>query len=102
MPTELLQDMGKLIEPASVLETQPTLHPTPRNKGLNTNSQLAARFYTVAFTAGCKEEIPGETKFLGKWSRGKMVSHGITAVVSGERSGSCFAANFLGSGLNFL
>lgn len=47
----------KLIEPASILETQPTLHPAPRNQGLNTNSQLTALFYTVAFTANRMEEI---------------------------------------------
>lgn len=58
--------LEKLIEPASILEIQPTLRPTPRNRGLNTNSQLAALFYTVAFTADRKEEIPGEVKFLGK------------------------------------
>lgn len=63
--------LEKLIEPASILEIQPTLHPTPRNRGLNTNSQLAALFYTVAFTADRKEEIPGEVKSLGNgvWGR---------------------------------
>lgn len=50
--------LEKLIEPAFILETQPALHTTPRNEGLNTNSQFTTLFYTLAFTANRTEEIP--------------------------------------------
>jgi len=88
VPTGLLRDMENLIEPAFILEIQPALHPTPRNKGLNTNSQLTALFYTVAFTADLREDIAGE------WSMGKMVGHSTTALVSAQRTESCFTGQF--------
>lgn len=54
--------LEKLIESASILEMQPTLHPTPRNKGLNTNLKLTALFYSVTFIADSKGEIPGDVE----------------------------------------